>query len=108
MRFCVLGSGSKGNCTLVESATTTLLIDAGFSGREVSRRLAEIGRRVEGLDAILVSHEHGDHIKGVGILSRRHGLPLHINRPTLLAAADRLGRIAACREFVTGEPFVVG
>ncbi len=108
MRFCVLGSGSKGNCTLVESATTTLLIDAGFSGREVSRRLAEIGRLAEGLDAILVSHEHGDHIKGVGVLSRRHGLPLYMNRATLQAARRQLGRIAVCREFVTGEPFEVG
>ncbi len=108
MKFCVLGSGSRGNSTLVESATTSLLIDAGFSGREISRRLAGIGRRVEGLDAILVSHEHGDHIRGVGVLARRHGLPLHINQATLAAARRQLGRISVCREFVTGEPFVVG
>ncbi|HEB49368.1 MAG TPA: MBL fold metallo-hydrolase [Desulfobulbus sp.] len=108
MKFCVLGSGSRGNCTLVESATTTLLIDAGFSGREVGRRLAAIGRRPEALAAILVSHEHGDHIKGVGVLSRRHELPLHINRATRLAAQRQIGRIAACREFVTGEVFTVG
>ncbi len=108
MRFCVLGSGSRGNCTLVESADTCLLIDAGFSGREISRRLARIGRRPEELDAILVSHEHGDHIRGVGVLSRRHGLPVHVNRATLQAAERQLGRVAAWNEFVTGEGFTLG
>ncbi|MFP7754601.1 MBL fold metallo-hydrolase [Thermodesulfobacteriota bacterium B35] len=108
MRFCVLGSGSRGNCTLVESERTSLLIDAGFSGREIGRRLTAIGRRPEELDAILVSHEHGDHIRGVGILCRRYTLPLHINRPTLQAAEGQLGRVEEVCKFATGEPFVLG
>lgn len=108
MRICVLGSGSKGNCTLVEAGRTVLLIDNGFSGVEISRRLRAIGRGPSMLTAILVTHEHNDHIAGVGVLSRQAGIPVYANPATHGAAEERLGRLSARREFGTGEAFVIG
>ncbi len=108
MRFCVLGSGSRGNCTYIEAGDTCILIDAGFSGKEITRRLALIGRRPEQLSAILVTHEHNDHVAGVGVLSRRFKLPVHANRKTSLAAESKVGKLFAFREFSTGQRFVLG
>ena len=90
MKVCVLGSGSRGNCTYIESGATCLLIDAGFSGKEIERRLAAIGRRADALTAILVTHEHNDHIAGVGVLSRRYGLPVFINHGSYQAGVRQL------------------
>lgn len=108
MRICVLGSGSRGNCTLVEAGRTVLLIDNGFSGVEISRRLRAIGREPSMLTAILVTHEHNDHIAGVGVLSRQAGLPVYANPATHGAAEERLGRLPCSREFGTGEAFSIG
>ncbi|WP_456473299.1 MBL fold metallo-hydrolase [Desulfolithobacter sp.] len=107
MRCCVLGSGSRGNCTLVESGDTRLLIDGGFSGREVVRRLELIGRSAKHLTAILVTHEHNDHISGVGVLSRRCSLPVWANDPTHRASSSRLKKLFCRREFATGERFTI-
>ena len=107
MKFTVLGSGSKGNCTLVESGTTRLLIDNGFSGKELVGRLASQGIAPETLSAIVVTHEHEDHIRGVGVLARRLNLPVHANAGALRAAEQRLGRLPVIREFGTGESFVI-
>ncbi|MGB6289278.1 MAG: MBL fold metallo-hydrolase, partial [Desulfobulbales bacterium] len=71
MKFCVLGSGSKGNATYLESGETSILIDAGMSGVELEKRLSAIGVELSAIDAILVTHEHNDHVQGVGVLSRR-------------------------------------
>lgn len=105
MRFCVLGSGSRGNCTYIEAGETRLLIDAGFSGKEITRRLALIGRNPEQLSAILVTHEHNDHIAGVGVLSRRFKLPVYANPGTHLGAEGRVGKLFDLREFSTGQRF---
>lgn len=105
MNFCVLGSGSKGNCTLVEAGTSSLLIDAGFSGKEIERRLAVIDRHPSSLSGILVTHEHNDHISGVGVLSRRYKLPVYLNSGTYKAAEKKLGKLAELRIFTTGESF---
>lgn len=107
MRFSVLGSGSKGNCTLVESGTTRILVDAGFSGKEIVKRLEMIARPPESLNAILVTHEHNDHINGVGVLSRRFGLPVFANPGTHGAAGNKVGKLSARLEFQTGECFAV-
>lgn len=107
MRFSVLGSGSKGNCTLIESGSTTLLIDAGFSGKEISRRLSFINRAAEQLTAIIVTHEHGDHICGVGVLSRRYNIPVYANPGTHQAAASRVKKLYQSKEFGTGEAFAI-
>ena len=107
MRFSVLGSGSKGNCTLVESGSTRVLIDNGFSGKEILRRLRAVGVEPESLTAVIVTHEHDDHVKGVGVLARRLHLPVYANEATHRASETRVGRISGRREFGTGEPFAI-
>jgi phosphoribosyl 1,2-cyclic phosphodiesterase len=74
MRFASLGSGSRGNAAVVEAGDTRLLVDCGFSLSELERRLAGLGLAAEALDAVLVTHEHGDHLRGVAALARRHRL----------------------------------
>lgn len=106
MRFCVLGSGSKGNATFVESGRTRLLIDAGFSGKEIERRLTEIGVGAETLSCILITHEHGDHVRGAAILARRFRLPVFVNEATMAAAGPVLDGLPQCHVFVTGQTFV--
>ena len=108
MRFSVLGSGSKGNCTLVESGSTRLLIDDGFSGKEIVARLAGLGIAPETLTAIVVTHEHDDHIKGIGVLARRLNLPVYANAATHRAAERRVGTLPSRREFGVGEAFALG
>jgi phosphoribosyl 1,2-cyclic phosphodiesterase len=108
LRFSVLGSGSKGNAVYVECGATAILVDCGFSGREIERRLAVIDRSLERLDAILVTHEHNDHVAGVGVLSRRCRIPVHGNPATLATAEARTGKPHAWAEFDTGGAFSVG
>lgn len=105
MRFCVLGSGSKGNSTYIEKGRTRVLIDAGFSGIEIQRRLAAIGVDAAQLSAIVVTHEHSDHIRGVAVLSRKFDLPVFANAATFKAAGKSLGNLAAAKEFMTGASF---
>jgi phosphoribosyl 1,2-cyclic phosphodiesterase len=105
VRFCVLGSGSKGNCTYVDSGKTALLIDAGFSGIEIARRMDAVGLDLGRIVAILVTHEHADHISGVGVLSRRYRLPVYANPGTKEAAGTALGKLHAFVPFATGTPF---
>lgn len=106
MRVCLLASGSKGNAILVESGTTRLLIDAGLSAREIRARLALINVEVESLTALLVTHEHTDHIRGLGPLVRRLGLPVYLQTDLARNLSD-VGRIDCVREFIDGEDFTV-
>jgi phosphoribosyl 1,2-cyclic phosphodiesterase len=86
MRFCSLGSGSAGNATLVEAAsgttTTRVLVDCGFSLRELSGRLGRIGLAPDDIDAVFVTHEHGDHVGCAATLVRKHGVALWTSRGT--------------------------
>jgi phosphoribosyl 1,2-cyclic phosphodiesterase len=86
MRFCSLGSGSGGNATLVEASqgitTTRVLVDAGFSERELTRRLARAGCTPADLDAVFITHEHGDHVGCSVAFARRHRIPLLTSRGT--------------------------
>lgn len=82
MRFASLGSGSKGNATLVRADDTLLMVDCGFSLRETTRRMARLGVVPEQLDAILVTHEHSDHCAGVGALSRKFEIPVYLSHGT--------------------------
>jgi phosphoribosyl 1,2-cyclic phosphodiesterase len=82
LRFGSLGSGSKGNATLVSDGETHVLVDCGFGLRQTERRLADFGLHPRQLDALLVSHEHGDHIRGVGSLARRYDLPVYLTPGT--------------------------
>ena len=82
LRFASLGSGSRGNGTLVEWSSGALLIDCGFSVKETELRLQRLGKSAEDLSAILVTHEHSDHIKGVAALSRRYKTPVYMTPGT--------------------------
>lgn len=82
MRFTVLGSGSTGNCVLISSETTNVLIDAGLSAREIMRRLAEVGVPHDRLDGVLVTHEHGDHVGGLRVLMGSLRCPVYISSIT--------------------------
>ncbi len=104
MRVCLLASGSRGNSTLIEVDGCRLLIDAGLSGIETERRLSTVGLCGEDLDAILVTHEHHDHVGGVGPLSRRYDLPVYIDRQTH-AALPKLGKISDLQYFSSGDSF---
>src|ERR1700756_4804931 len=82
MRMTVLASGSKGNSTVIASANTRLLIDAGLSCRELLKRMAIAGEDPCALDAILITHEHQDHIAGLAVLARRLQIPVYLTEPT--------------------------
>lgn len=108
MKFSVLGSGSKGNSVYIEKGSTAILIDAGFSGKEIVSRLKGVDRDLSRLKGICVTHEHNDHIRGVGVLSRRLGIPVHANAGTFSSGEQRLGRLAMHEEFGTGDVFEIG
>ena len=91
MRFASLGSGSKGNATLIEADDVRLIVDCGFAAKELEKRLAELGVGAESLDAILVTHEHMDHIRGVGAVARRYRIPVWMTAGTL--RAERCGQL---------------
>ncbi|UCD90993.1 MAG: MBL fold metallo-hydrolase, partial [Desulfobacterales bacterium] len=107
LAVCMLASGSKGNAIFLSGGSTSILIDAGLSGIEIERRLLSKGLCPEDLDAILVSHEHSDHVHGVGVLSRRFSLPVYINRKTQKAATIQLGDIYDVKNFECGSTFKI-
>lgn len=109
LRVSILGSGSSGNCTYVASEQTTLLIDAGLSAREISRRLEVVGSSVSDVRGICVSHEHGDHTQGLRVLHQRAGIPLYANGGTIEALRRDPGFEALrWQVFTTGVPFMIG
>lgn len=82
VKFCVLSSGSSGNSALISAGNTRLLVDAGLSLRDLTRRLALIGERPEAIDAILVTHEHSDHVSGLARMARRLKAAMYLTRLT--------------------------
>jgi phosphoribosyl 1,2-cyclic phosphodiesterase len=102
----MLASGSRGNAIYVSDGRTAVLIDAGLSGVEIERRLKLRGISAGDLQAIVVSHEHSDHIQGVGVLSRRYRLPVYISCKTAKAAAT-IGRVHRQVHFECGTAFSV-
>jgi phosphoribosyl 1,2-cyclic phosphodiesterase len=112
MQVTVLGSGSAGNCTLIETEATTILVDAGLSSRQITRRLELIGRSVEQLDAILLTHEHSDHTRGLHVLCKQRPFPVYANRLTAEAFATdpecNGRRKISWRLFSTGALFEIG
>jgi phosphoribosyl 1,2-cyclic phosphodiesterase len=83
MRCTILASGSKGNCTVIEGESGAILIDAGLSTKELLQRLSRTGCQPETIEAILVTHEHGDHIRGLDVLARRLEIPIYATEGTL-------------------------
>lgn len=116
MRYASLGSGSRGNGTLIEQGDTCLLVDCGFSAREAEKRLARLGKAADELTAVLVTHEHGDHINGVGPLARKYGLPVWATSGTLYTdrrsakeqTPDRIGDGVSINIICSHTAFSVG
>ena len=108
MRISVLGSGSGGNATLVEAGRTRILVDAGFSRRDLVRRLDLVGVSLESLHGIVVTHDHGDHTRGIGIIARRHGVPLYMTRLTRNACEKLFRGGEDVRLYQAGRPFEIG
>ncbi len=104
LAVCILASGSKGNSIYVSDGNTAILVDAGLSGAEIERRLRLRALTAKNLDAILVSHEHTDHIQAVGVLSRRYQLPVYISQKTK-KASSQLGNVHDLRIFECGATF---
>ena len=107
MRFSVLASGSGGNACYVETAQAKILIDAGLSCRETIRRLDILGVKSSHLDALVITHEHMDHIKGAGPISRRFDIPVYINRPTFRRGLRTLGNISRPVHVNTGQAIAI-
>lgn len=106
IRFASLGSGSKGNALLVECGSTRVLVDCGFGPRELAARLARLGVEPESVAAVLVTHEHADHVGGVARCAARFGWTVHASHGTVAAA----GRLAdgAVRRFDSHASFSIG
>jgi phosphoribosyl 1,2-cyclic phosphodiesterase len=107
-QFTILGSGSGGNCAYLETADTRLLIDAGFSGRQIRQRLASIGRTPESLHGILLTHEHSDHVQGLAGIAVKLRIPVYCNRLTREAVESQLQSRFESRIFLTGSTLEIG
>ncbi len=108
MRIAVLGSGSSGNATLVRAGNTLVLVDAGFSARDLARRMERLGVAPEEIRGIIVTHDHGDHTRGMGVFARRHGTPLWLTDRTRDACAALLRGGEEVHVYRPGRPFLVG
>ncbi|MBD7984173.1 MBL fold metallo-hydrolase [Sporosarcina sp. Sa2YVA2] len=99
MRFSVLASGSTGNSIYVETEDHAFLVDAGLSAKRMEQQLVSIGRSMANVDGIFVTHEHSDHIKGIGVLARRHKVPIYANEKTWMAMDGLVGEIPLDQRF---------
>ncbi len=99
----VLASGSKGNCFVVQTEKTKLLLDAGLSGKKIFQALEKIGLDKTGFDALLISHDHHDHISGAGIICRMMNIPLYINESTYLMKRKHFGKLPFDAHFFYNE-----
>jgi phosphoribosyl 1,2-cyclic phosphodiesterase len=104
----VLASGSSGNCTLVEGTRGRVLIDCGLSARAAATRLRQVGCDPRSIDAIVVTHEHADHVAGVRMFSRRFGAEVRTSPATAAAAGITAGDVAGLAPMEAGCPFVIG
>ncbi|MDR2455592.1 MAG: MBL fold metallo-hydrolase [Deltaproteobacteria bacterium] len=108
MRFCLLSSGSKGNCVFVESQGQAVLVDAGLSYLELSRRAAKAGVELSRAKAILVTHEHSDHVRGVGVAARKLKIPVMATEGTAGAAGAHFANLPGLELFKSGSELDFG
>lgn len=108
MRIAVLGSGSRGNSILVMTETTRVLVDAGFSAKSLEERLGSLGILPGEIHAIVVTHDHSDHTRGVGVFSRRHGTPVFLTDRTREGCATLFRGEESLRSYRAGYSFQVG
>ncbi|AIF45017.1 MBL fold metallo-hydrolase [Virgibacillus sp. SK37] len=102
LRFSVLASGSTGNAFYIESEKEKILVDAGLSGKQIDRLFQEINVDPSKLTGILVTHEHSDHIKGLGIVARKYNLPIYANEKTWKAMEGSIGKLTTDQKFHFG------
>jgi phosphoribosyl 1,2-cyclic phosphodiesterase len=109
-KVSMLASGSAGNVTYVETPTHKILVDAGLSGKKIEGLMAQIGRSLSDVDAMFVTHEHSDHIHGVGVLARKYGMDVYANQKTWDAMAGKIGDIAVDQKqiFEAGQTKLLG
>lgn len=100
LRFSVLASGSTGNAFYIESEKQKLLVDAGLSGKQMDRLFEKINVDPSELSGILVTHEHSDHIKGLGVLARKYRLPVYANEKTWKAMENKIGKLSVDQKFL--------
>ena len=112
MRFCSIASGSSGNCIYVGSDNAHVLVDAGISGKRVEQGLRELELTGQDIDAILVTHEHSDHVKGLGVLARKHQIPVYTTGGTAdaISRMSTLGKLpeGILHEIQEDQPFAIG
>lgn len=108
MRFVILGSGSSGNAAVVECGSLRLMIDAGLSAKQLNLRLAQVGISADSLDAILLTHEHGDHIRGLKIFLKQHGLPVYATAATAQVVREAGIEGGRWKVFEGGRTFTIG
>ena len=110
MKMVALQSGSNGNCIYVEADGVRLLFDAGISGRQAELRLAAHGRDIRDVDALVISHEHCDHARCMGVYQRKYGIPVHVTRQTLAASRSRhnLGEFSDLQHYKAGSSLRFG
>lgn len=106
--FCPLASGSKGNCIYVGTPQTKILIDAGIGPKQLAARLEEIGVKISEIEGILITHEHSDHIAGLGALGCKMQIPIFANRETAKGIYSALKECPKFKIFSTGETFEFG
>ncbi len=110
IKLVSLYSGSSGNAIYIKGRNTHILVDAGLSGKKIEEAIASAGVSIHNVQAIVISHEHTDHIMGAGVLARRYGIPVYANRSTWDVMETGLNKLppGCIRTFVTGEPFIIG
>ncbi|MDP4180805.1 MAG: MBL fold metallo-hydrolase [Bacillota bacterium] len=110
IKFCSLFSGSSGNCLFVATKRTKILIDAGLSGKRIIEALCSVGEKPAEISAVLISHEHSDHIRGAGIISRKLNVPIYANENTWSSMEQQIGpiNIENKRYFNSGEELEIG
>src|SRR5271154_1229740 len=108
LRFTILGSGSSGNCAYLETDHIRILVDAGFSAKQIELRLASIGRSAADVQAIFLTHEHSDHVCGLPVLARRFNIPVHCNRLTAEYLQPQMPGFSGWRLFDSGATIALG
>ncbi len=110
LNFCSLYSGSSGNCLFVETQSTKILVDCGTSGKKVCEGLSAIGKDITDIDAILVTHEHSDHIQSLGLISKKYDIPVYANFETWQAMQTQAQKINTSNQktFENDNDFEVG
>ncbi len=102
MRFCNIASGSSGNCTYIGDEETHLCVDAGLSGKRIEAGLNEIGLKTSDMTGILITHEHTDHINGLGVISRKYGIPIYATGGTI-EAIRKMSRFSDIPDYLYHE-----